>query len=395
MRDHHLRVSTAWIPQRAGLALAGLGLCALLMGAAQDPQGGPNAAAAAPAQAQTSQAPAQVPSEEAADEPAPIQAFAGSLEAGLAEMQRRAQEINIADAEEFAQRLMVPKRLDRVQSWLQEHAGFLGARGQGMTLDFLDWLGLASRTAEQRAVVHYDLGLLQAQAEAREPARASFESSIYLAAGPTRELGTYNLGCLDLTAAEELFQQIPEVHGRTRSAMSPGFVPSTQQGDEEEPDYLKLSRAKYKAALGHFVQRLRLNWQDADTRANVEWIQNRLEELRKIEEKRQSDEGQGMAEDDPSQDQENQPTEDEQQDGGEQGAKSEQEQSEDAQQQESEGPEGESGEENERQEREEERLLTEEEIKRLLKRLEQHDKEGERLRQLVQPRPRGRVKKDW
>ena len=37
----------------------------------------------------------------------------------------------------------------------------------------------------------------------------------------------------------------------------------------------------------------------------------------------------------------------------------------------------------------------EEEIKRLLKRMEQYSKEGERLRDLVQPRPQGRVKKDW
>jgi len=346
-----------------------------------------------------------------------VEAYDGSLEQGLQELQRIGQEQTVADAERFAERLLAPGRADRAGAWLERKFAFLGPRSLGISHAVLHAIGLVPRGASEQAVVHYDLGVLQVEAGSVQQAQASFQTAIYLAPGTVREAGTYNLGWLDLKKAEELFDQIPEVHGRTRSAMSPGFVPTQTQGDEEEPDYLKLARTQYESALARFVDRLRLDWRDADTRANVEWIQRRLDELRKIEEKRKSDEGQGMAQDDPSQgDGQN---EEKQDDAGEKGAESqespqdnpqdsqenqprENEQGQQAQNQDREndsqdGEQRDQGSESEgdAQEAPEEHTLTEEEIKRLLKRMEQYSKEGERLRDLVQPRPQGRVKKDW
>ncbi len=367
-----------------------------------------------PTQADAADAPGAT--EESQEDPA-IEPFRGPLEQGIAAMRDLAETESIAAAETFAQRLLQPGSLDRLQETLRGFSSQLGPRVEHGLLASFEWLGLASRSLPQRAVVHYDLGRLQVQHEALEPARESFQQAVFLDSGPARRAGLYNLGWLELQDAETLFDQIPEVHGRTRSAMGPGFVPSQHSGEEEEPDYLQLSRKKYQAALEHFIERLRIDWQHADTRANVEWIQNRLETLREIENKRKSDDGQGMADDEPSENPQDQ-QEDPQEDGGQQGAKSEQENAPEPPQDNQEGPEGESGEENQNQDRDdsqeeseqrkdenesedpadedlEERLLTEEEIKRLLKNLEQHDKEGERLRQLVRPRPRGGVKKDW
>ena len=236
-----------------------------------------------------------------------------------------------------------------------------------------------------------------------------------MASGESRHRSIYNLGTIELQLAETLFDQIPEVHGRTRSAMSPGFVPTKAPAGEEEPDYLSMSREVYVKALEHFAARLRLDWKDSDTRGNVEWVQRRLQELRDIEEQRKSDEGQGMAQDDPSAGEGDE--EENQANDGEKGAESE-ESDQEKQSEESDKPKEEEGqeskpkegseeeekdkgeesedeEEGEGKEESEERIFTEEEIKRLLKSLEKHDKEGERLRDMVRRIPQGRAKKDW
>ncbi|MCA9000798.1 MAG: hypothetical protein KDB61_02660, partial [Planctomycetes bacterium] len=240
----------------------------------------------------------------------------------------------------------------------------------------------------------------------------------FLDPGPSRLDATYNMGCLDLQQAELLFDKIPEVHGRTRSAMSPGFMPG-QNGlaqDEEEPDYLKLSRVKYQAALEDFTERLKLDWRSPDTRANVEWVMRRLDELKKIEDERKSDEGQGQAQDDPSAGEGEQ--EENQADAGEKGADSQEQQEQNPEQSEEKSEQDESKEQGQTQDRQEqsqddnssqkqgesenepetepeERVLTEEEIKRLLEQLKKHDQQGVDMRKRVESRQRTRSKRDW
>ncbi len=349
-----------------------------------------------------------------------VEPFEESLAQGLESMRKVAQEQNLAEAEKFSKRLLVPIAGDYARLSLDKRLARFGPRGLNASQALVGFVGLDTRGSQGHGVVHYDLGLLQAEEGATDAAKVSFETAVTLAPGAVRERSTYNLGVLELQSAEAYFQQIPEVHGRTRSAMSPGFMPSQAKGDEEEPDYLVLSRTAYKNALERFVERLKLDWKDADTRANVEWVQRRLDELREIEEKRKSDEGQGMAQDDPAAG-EGDEEEGKQDQAGDKGAESEQpeEQPQDPQEN-KEGQEEEGGEDQERKDREEqekseeeqerdkesesdkpseeemkEHILTEEEIKRLMKRLEQHDKEGARLRDLVRPRQPKRAKKDW
>ncbi|MDF1836360.1 MAG: hypothetical protein P1V35_00695 [Planctomycetota bacterium] len=348
-----------------------------------------------------------------------VVAFEGSLQDAQKELGRVVEEQDISAGERFAQTLLAPTPIDRAQVWLERHTGFLGARASAWVRELLPWLGFELRGSEQQALVHFALGCLQSEKGLREEAEASFEATTYLTPGPARLDATYNLGCLDLTVAEEYFDQIPEVHGRTRSAMSPGFMPGKAglQDDEEEPDYLKLARGSYKKALADFTERLKLDWRSEDTRANVEWVIRRMDELDKIEEERKSDEGQGQAQDDPSAGEGEE--EENKDDAGEKGADSEQEEeSKDQQESQEQSEQPESEEQGQTQERdeesqeeqssqkesesegepetkEEERHLTEEEIKRLLEQSKKHDEAGIDMRKRVEGRQKQRSKTDW
>lgn len=356
----------------------------------------------------------------AAEEPAPVEAFAGSLAQAQNQLVQVHKDHDITQAKQFAKSLLQPRGVDRAQAWLERHTGFLGARASSWVRELLPWLGFELRSAEQQATVHYDLGCLQSAEGLGEEATQSFETATYLTPGPVRLDATYNLGCLDLQQAEVHFDQIPEVHGRTRSAMSPGFMPGKVglADDEEEPDYLKLARGAYGDALTDFTERLKLDWRSPDTRANVEWILQRLDKLDEIEEERKSDEGQGQAQDDPSAGEGEE--EENKDDAGEKGAESEEEEPKDQEQSQEQSEQDESKEQGETQDREkddesqddqssqkegeseeepeskpEERHLTEEEIKRLLEKSMQHDKDGVEMRKRVESRQRKRVKKDW
>ncbi|MEZ6005085.1 MAG: hypothetical protein R3F33_12955 [Planctomycetota bacterium] len=348
----------------------------------------------------------------------PVEPWHGGFQAGLDEMARLAREENLAAAEGFAQRLLEPLGGNHAQERWQPRLARLGPRAVDAGAFVWASFGQPSRSAEQRAVVQHNLGVLQADGGAPELAAVSFDAARRGSPGDARLASTYNLGCLALEQGEAEFDQIPEVHGRTRSAMSPGFVPSTTNGDEEEPDHLKLAKKAYEEALDYYRERLLLDWRDDDTRANVQWIQQRLDRLREIEEKRKSDEGQGKAQDDPSQQDQDQEDQNQEDQSGEKGAqKQEQEQeqqepkdpSEQEQQNQSEQQGDEAGEQpppdpdasdNQSEEPKEdqefdERYLTEEEIQRLLKQLEAHEAEGERLKGMMKIRPRGNPKKDW
>ena len=57
--------------------------------------------------------------------------------------------------------------------------------------------------------------------------------------------------------------------------------------DASQPDPLQTARAAYLAAKEPLIERLRADWRDEDTRANLELIQRRLAELDEIERRRE------------------------------------------------------------------------------------------------------------
>jgi len=178
-------------------------------------------------------------------------------------------------------------------------------------------------TELERAKAHFSLGLLYAtRARAnpeegdplREKSRDEFSAARALAGpGDLRADATYDLGALELFHAESVRAKIPELGGQTLAPNSPSAPPGIPGlPPPAAADPLKDARALYEAARGWFVERLRLSWQDEDTRANLELIQRRLHELDELEKKRE-EQKQEQQDQNQDQDQQNQDQKDQDQ----------------------------------------------------------------------------------
>jgi hypothetical protein len=147
---------------------------------------------------------------------------------------------------------------------------------------------LAGRTRGERAALEYARGVVHAGANEREPARECFERSRADGAGELRLSSMYNLGSLALEQGEEWYHKLPEVSGKT-AAPAPPPPAAGVQGQPPGPDPLAEARKSYLAARERFVERLRAQWNDADTRADVELVQRRLKRLDEIEKQRKEE----------------------------------------------------------------------------------------------------------
>jgi hypothetical protein len=58
------------------------------------------------------------------------------------------------------------------------------------------------------------------------------------------------------------------------------------KGQSTGPDTLPQTREEFQAAREALIARLRIDWRDEDSRANLEYVQRRLDELDRIEAKR-------------------------------------------------------------------------------------------------------------
>jgi hypothetical protein len=268
----------------------------------------------------------------------------------------------------------------------------------------LQSLGVERLSPADRALVHYQRGLILVNkgdlAGALEDLGLARSSG---GAGAVRRDAVYALGTLNLMVGEVLRQQIPEISGAPPTPPSP---PAGGQG-EEAPDPIVVARTAYSQARAHLIERLRLDWRDGDSRANMELVQRRLRELDAIERQReeQSQEQEDNQEGEPS---------DEEQEGGESQDSDQESESGDPnkdpnEESETEEPEepgepdeqdseenGEDGaEESEANAEPEELQLTQEELERLLGILRDHEEEGARLREALLRQRREKVEKDW
>jgi hypothetical protein len=173
--------------------------------------------------------------------------------------------------------------LQRVQELAQA-----GQKEEALAL--AEALASARRTSRARAAVEYARGVVHAGAGEREPAGESFEHARADGAGELRLASMYNLGTLALEQGEECYKKLPEVSGKP--AAPPPPVPGAAPGAPAAPpgpDPLAEARKSYLAARARFVERLRAQWDDADTRANLELVQRRLKRLDEIEKQRKEE----------------------------------------------------------------------------------------------------------
>ncbi len=277
--------------------------------------------------------------------------------------------------------------------------------------------GLATLPEPQQARVQHDIGVACARGGFTPEAVAAFQSASARAGpGELRLDAAYDAGTVLLEEAERLRLQVPEIAqklGAPPPAAPPPGAPGT---GTEEVDPLETARAAYLAARGALLERLRLDWRAEDPRANLELCARRLRELDEIKrerEQQQSEQNQNEQDqkDQPSDpqdkqkgDPQNEPPEDQQ---GEQKPSDEQppeDPKEDEKpkdqpqptpdQPQPAEPEGEpKGEPQPSQT--EEKVLTREEILRLLDQLEAIDEQARAVRALLRERRRKPVEKDW
>lgn len=313
----------------------------------------------------------------------------------------------------------------------------------------LEHAAALSLSEGDQARAHFALGLVAAtraltHPEEGEPVRAAAREAFSAAralAGPgeLRLDATYDLGALELLHAEEVRATIPEVSG---AAPNPGAPPPGLPGPGQPPqpasDPLPEARALYQAARGWLVERLRLDWQDEDTRANLELVQRRLRELEEIEKAREQEPQDPQQDQDQDQDQQNkdqqnkdEPQQDqEKKDEGQQGQDDSKDQEpppsdaskdpsqppKDPQEPEDESPEkpekpedeaqqppqGEEGAEGAQEdaapqpaEPPDERVLTREEVMQLLDKLAELEEKQKAFEAALRARARAKTKRDW
>ncbi len=298
------------------------------------------------------------------------------------------------------------------------------------------WLGRAEERELgelQRAELHYARGVVLAavdEPERRLESVPSFGSARALAGpGELRLASTYNIAGVLLREAETWRSQIPELGGQAASGLPlpaspsggapPGAPPNAPP--EDPPDPLKEARTAYLASKGVHLERLRSDWSDVDTRANLELIQRRLRELDEIEREREEKQKEQEQNQDPSEGEENeeqqedgdQQESDEQQDGesGDEQKDGQNEQDEQQKEPEDSEQEGQDGEQERQTENvpqgegepqegpapgePSERHLTREEVMRLLDRLSELEKEGQAVRSAIREARRVPVDRDW
>ncbi|MFT7670883.1 MAG: hypothetical protein ACI8X5_003596 [Planctomycetota bacterium] len=284
----------------------------------------------------------------------------------------------------------------------------------------IDLFRLSGYTREERAHVHFALGVVELSAGESQKAKREFGFALERAGqGELRLDAAYDLGTVSFLEGEAWRAQIPELGGQPPQPVptNPGAAPAPE---EEPPDPLEQARGHYLEARDQFVTCLRLDWQAADTRANTELVMRRLRELDEIERQREEQEQEQEQEDQESEDEEEQDDQEGEEGEQEENEESDQEDQQDSQEeqeqeeeseeeQEQEQPEPEEGEEQEEPEPSEseeseeepeqqagqEIFLTKEEVQRLLDKVKEHDKEGEELRARMNRQRRRPTARDW
>jgi hypothetical protein len=156
-------------------------------------------------------------------------------------------------------------------------------------------LATSSHPEPLRAEFRYAEGWLLAQGGAGgEPnhgaAAAAFASARALAGpGELRDAATYNQGTVELLLAEDL---------RARTLAQP---PGAGVGDASDP--LAELRQAYLRAKATLVARLRSQAAHADTRANLELVQRRLREIEELERQREEQQQEEQQQEDQEEDQ--------------------------------------------------------------------------------------------
>jgi len=331
----------------------------------------------------------------AGQEAGAAEVWSGSLHAGLLELQRLSDGAEHAAAVELGGQLLRGQHTDVELAAVQYARGVAGERAFLARSEDLRSAPPPSNPDEQPELL---------DAKSLEPVRGPFRAALSLAGdGDLRLDSAYALATLQLLLGEEYRAQLLNALPAAPPQQPGGQAPPTQRQTlgvrygispgEDVQDPLPLAREAYLAAREEFALRLALDWRDPDARANTELCIRRLRELDEFERQREEQE-------------QEQDSEQQQEDGGDSEDQEESDEEESEQEQEEQQPgEGEREQEEEQQPEEtseagpetppEERLLTREEVKRLLDRLSEIEERRDELNARIQGLRRQPAEKDW
>ena len=340
-----------------------------------------------------------------------VLAFSGvTLAGGLAEMKQLSGAGKPDDALAAADKILAPGKFAKWREEATARPGWKRTLVEAADPLFAA-VGLSDLSPAERAAVHYARGVVLANAEKRGEAGEAFEKARALAGpGDLRLDATYDLAWTALEEGEIQRKQIPELGGTPPAAAMPPTPggPQASGAAPPAPDALQLAKAAYLLARDRFVERLKADAGDPDSRANVELAQKRLRELAEIEKKREEEkkkqqDQQKKDQDQKDKDKNDQDSKDKQDQKNQDDAKdpkkddkSEDQKKKDEQQQKDEQQKQDQDKKKDaKPDSSKEQQLTKEEVMRLLDTLKDREEEGKRLLEMRKRANRARVKKDW
>ncbi|MFT7665267.1 MAG: hypothetical protein ACI87A_003503, partial [Planctomycetota bacterium] len=147
----------------------------------------------------------------------------------------------------------------------------------------IERVALTTRDEQLQGELRYAAGVSEGMGGRLGHAALAFRSASALAGpGDLRLDSLYNTAAHLIEQGEELYSKIPEVEAKA-AAQSGGQLSGL---DAKGVDTLADTRRAFTAAKEMLISRLRIDWRDEDARANVEFVQRRLDELDRIEAKR-------------------------------------------------------------------------------------------------------------
>jgi hypothetical protein len=362
----------------------------------------------------------------AASEPVPeapvpvVEAWPGSLAEGLAEMERLATASKPDEALAVGERLLAPNGFARWREGASARPGWKRSVAEAAG-SVLGAFGLADLSDAERATVQHARGVVLAQApdDRKSAAIEAFDRARALAGpGSLRFDATYDAAWTRLTEGEALRATLPEISGASATTLpaptpSPTPAPASAgaaPGQPPEPDPLELALAAYRLALDRFVDGVKLDPDDADTRANLELVHKRIRELEELRKKREEEKKQEQKDQqqeekdskDPKQDDSEPKDDSEKKDDEKKDSESKPKPDEkppkdpaepEPQPQDPSDPQDPKQEPKPKPSKEE--LLTREEVMRLLDILKDREEEGKKLLEQLRAARRVSVKKDW
>ncbi|MCE9595925.1 MAG: hypothetical protein K8S98_17185 [Planctomycetes bacterium] len=251
--------------------------------------------------APTQNAPAQTPAPVAV-EPAPkpeLPKFDGPAD-GLSSLQAAVGEGKTDVALGLADALLAPNAWSKLRTSFEgEHAWV--RRGFDLVEPAVAAFGLGGLSSAGRGEIHYAAGVALDRGGKAAEAQARFRTALALAGpGALRLDAGYDVGAISLGLAERL-----------REAQQNAPLPQGPAPKGADP--LDALENAYRVARNELVERLRADWHGEDTRANLEFIQRRLREI-EAQRKQQQEDQQKQQSQDPNQKQDPDKKDDQKQD---------------------------------------------------------------------------------